>query len=101
MDERTMIDLYNMSPFTTLPIFFLGGLLLGYSYFTALHKTTTLIVEGGHPLLALGLALGRFTLLGLGFYIAVLAGAFVLIAAFVGVLCAKAVMLRHFKKGST
>lgn len=82
----------------SLPVCFLGGLLLGYAYFRALHATAQLIVSRGHPLLGLALTFGRLALLGSGFYLAVLAGALALLAALGGVLCAKALLLRQIRK---
>jgi hypothetical protein len=101
MDECAMIDLYNMFPFATLLLCFIGGLLLGYGYFSALRKTAKLIVDHGHPALGLGLTLGRLALLGAGFYIAVLASGLALLAALAGVLCAKALILRQLRRANT
>lgn len=95
MDERTMIDLTTLPPIVLLPICFLDGLLIGYGYFRALRETANLIVEGGKPLRAIVLTLARVSLLTTGFFIAVLAGGFALLAAFAGVLCAKWIMLRR------
>lgn len=98
MDERMMLDLF------TLPVAFLacfiGGLLLGYVYFSALRQTAMLIVNNGNLLLGLALTFGRLALLVAGFYVAVLGGAFALLAALGGVLCAKAVMLRPWLKAT-
>ena len=95
MDERTMIAFAAPALFLTLPLCFLGGLVLGYVYFHALRKTVDLIVGQDLPLLALVLTLGRLVLLCTGFYLAVLAGGVALLAAMAGVLCAKALMLRE------
>ena len=92
-----MIDLSALPLPVTLALCFLGGLLLGYAYFRALRKTTDLIVGGGSALLGLALTFGRLVLLGAGFYLAVLAGGFALLAALGGVLCAKALLLRQPK----
>lgn len=89
-----MIDLFNLQPIATLPIYFLGGLLLGLVYFSALRRTTRLIVQQGHPLLALGLSIGRLAILGVGLYLAVLAGGFALLVTLAGVICARALTLR-------
>jgi hypothetical protein len=101
MDERKMTSLHIVPLYLTLPLCFLGGLLIGLVYFQALRRTADLIVRGGNPLLGLALALGRLALLGAGLYVAVLFGALALLAALAGVLCAKAVMLRHTKEGCT
>ncbi|MEY8120464.1 MULTISPECIES: ATP synthase subunit I [unclassified Falsihalocynthiibacter] len=98
MDECTMIYLANLPLPLLLPASFLGGLVLGYAYFYALRVTADLIIGHGHPLLALLLTFGRLAGLGVGFYIAVRADGFALIAALAGVLCAKALMLRWARK---
>ena len=98
MDERKMIDLSALSLHTTLPACFLGGLFIGYGYFRALRETANLIVHEGSPLLGLALTLGRLSLLATAFYIAVLAGGLALLAAFAGVMCAKAVMLHRSRE---
>ncbi len=95
MDERAMTDLTILPLSITLPVGFLGGLLLGYGYFRALRETTNLIVRHGHPLLALALTFGRLAVLAAGFYVAVLAGGFALLAALAGLVCAKVLMLRR------
>lgn len=84
-----------------LPVCFLGGLVLGYVYFQALRETTSLIANQGSPLLGLALTLGRLGLLCAGLYLAVKAGGLALLAALAGVLIAKAVMLRHARRGET
>lgn len=98
MDERTMIDLSNMSLFILLPGCFLAGLFIGYGYFRALRETANMIVHDGKPLLGLALTLGRMSLLATGFFIAVLAGGPALLATFAGVLCAKALMLYKMRR---
>lgn len=100
MDERAMISLQTVPVFLSVPVCFIGGLALGFAYFHALRMTADLIVEGRRPLLGLALTLGRFGMLGLGFYGAVLAGGFALLAALAGVLCAKALMLGQTRGGS-
>lgn len=94
MDERAMIDLTTLPLFVLLPVCFLGGLLVGYGYFRALRETAKIIVNGGEPLRAIALTLGRVSLLATGFFMAVLLGGLALLAAFAGVLCAKWIMLR-------
>ncbi|WP_116131546.1 ATP synthase subunit I [Tropicimonas sp. IMCC34043] len=101
MDERTMIDLAALPLSVVLPVCLLGGLVLGYTYFRALRMTADLIVGQGRPLLGLALTLGRLTLLAAGFYLAVQAGAFALLAALAGVLGAKALMLRRVRRHDT
>ncbi|SNR63699.1 N-ATPase, AtpR subunit [Puniceibacterium sediminis] len=93
-----MMDLSALPLSVTLPACFLGGLAIGYVYFRALRHTAELIVSQGSPLLGLALTLGRLALLTAAFYVAVLAGGFALLAALAGVLCAKAVMLRHARR---
>ncbi len=100
MDERAMIGLQTVPLFLSIPACFVGGLVLGLAYFRAVRMTADLIVAGGRPLLGLALTLGRFGMLGLGFYGAVLAGGFALLAALAGVLCAKALMLGQIRGGS-
>ncbi|MEH6646738.1 N-ATPase subunit AtpR [Sulfitobacter sp.] len=93
-----MIDLTTLPLSVTLPTGFLGGLIIGYGYFRALRETTNLIVGEGAPLKALALTLGRLSLVGTGFFIAVLAGGAPLLAALAGLLCAKALMMRQMRK---
>jgi len=81
--------------FLSLPIWFVGGLVLGFAYFRALRKTADLVTVGGSPLLGLTLSLGRLAVLGAVFFIAVLSGGLSLLAALAGVLSAKALMLRQ------
>ncbi len=95
MDERTMIDLSAIPLFVLLPICFLGGLIIGYGYFRALRETANLLVNGGEPLRAIALTLGRISLLATGFFVAVLLGGLALLATLAGVLCAKAIILRR------
>ncbi|MDT8326767.1 MAG: ATP synthase subunit I [Roseovarius sp.] len=98
MDERAMMD-WPLIPFgLSLPLAFAGGVALGFAYFSALRMTATLIVRGGSPLLGLAMALGRLAVLGAGFYLAVQAGALALLAAFSGVMLAKALILRHTRR---
>ncbi len=96
-----MIDLHAIPLFLTLPVSFAGGLVLGLVYFRALRGTADLIVGGGPPLLGLVLTLGRLAVLGAGLYVAVLVGGLALLAALAGVLCAKGLMLRQTRSGST
>ena len=98
MDECTMIDLSTIPLFVLLPVCFLGGLFIGYGYFSALRETAHLIVNGGEPLKAIALTLGRISLLATGFFVAVLLGGLALLAAFAGVLCAKWIMLHRVRE---
>ncbi len=99
MDELTMIDLHAVPLSLSLPICFAVGLLLGLAYFSALRRTTELILGGGSPLLAAVLTLGRFAGLGAGFYLAVLAGGFALLTALGGVLLARRLILGKTEGG--
>ncbi len=72
-------------------------MLLGLAYFRALRWTTDLIVNGGSPVLALALSLGRLIMIAAGFYLAVLFGGLALLAALAGVLAVKTLMLRRNK----
>jgi F1F0 ATPase subunit 2 len=101
MDERAMIDLSTLPLPVTLPVCFLGGLVLGYIYFRAVRETANLIVTQGHPLLGLALTLGRMAVLCAGFYLAVQAGGLALLVALAGVLAAKALMLRQTRRAGT
>lgn len=92
-----MIELTTLPLHTTLPLSFIGGLMLGYVFFRTLRLTADLIVNQGHPLLALALTLCRFALITAGLYVAALAGGFALLAALAGVLCAKTLMLRQLR----
>ena len=93
-----MIDLTTLPLTLTVPVGFLGGFVIGHGYFRALRQTTELIVGEGAPLKALALTLGRLSLVITGFFIAVLAGGAVLLAALAGLLCAKALIMRHMRK---
>ena len=93
-----MIDLSTIPLFVLLPVCFLGGLFIGYGYFRALRETARLIVNGGEPLKAIALTLGRISLLATGFFVAVLLGGLALLAAFAGVLCAKWIMLHRVRE---
>jgi len=93
-----MIDLSTIPLFVLLPVCFLGGLFIGYGYFRALRETANLIVNGGEPLKAIALTLGRISLLATAFFIAVLLGGLALLAAFAGVLCAKWIMLHRVRE---
>ena len=95
VDERTMNMAESFPLALTLPLCFAGGLLLGFAYFRALHWTTALIINGGSPVLALSLSLGRLIMIGVGFYLAVLFGGLALLATLAGVLTVKTVMLRQ------
>lgn len=94
VDERTMIDLHTVPLIVVLPVCLAWGGVLGVAHLRGLRITADLLVRGERPLLALALTLGRFVLLGAGLYVAALAGALALLAAFAGVLCAKALVLR-------
>lgn len=101
MDERTMTDPSTVPLIVLLPIYFLGGLLVGYSYFHALRETANLIAGRGNPLRRIVLNLTRISLLAIGFFIAVLASGFALLAALVGVLCAKWMLIRRMQEIQT
>nr|WP_237399955.1 ATP synthase subunit I [Rhodovulum visakhapatnamense] len=98
MDERKMMDFSALSPTPLLPACFVGGLVIGYGYFSALRATTDLILRDGKPLIALALTIGRMSLLASALFIAVLIGGAALLAAFAGVLCAKALMLYRLRR---
>jgi hypothetical protein len=99
MDERTMTALDTWPLVLTLPLCFAGGVLLGLAWFRVLRWTTDLIVNGGSPVLALTLSLGRLVVIGAGFSLAVLFGGLALLAALAGVLTVRAVMLRRNQAG--
>jgi hypothetical protein len=63
MDEHAMIDLSPLPLPVTLPVFLLGGLVLGYAYFRAVRATADLVISQGNPLHAAALTLGRLALL--------------------------------------
>ena len=98
MDECKMTDLTTLPLLVTLPVSFLGGLLIGYGYFRALLETTNLIVGEGPPLKALALTLGRLALVTVGFFVAVLVGGPALLAALAGLICAKSLMMRRMQR---
>jgi hypothetical protein len=50
--------------------------------------------------MGMALTLGRFTLLGLGLYVAVLMGGFTLLAMLAGIVSAKSLMFRHIRQAS-
>lgn len=87
-------------PLATWFAFYLIGLVLGTFYFHSIRMTADLVVSSGHPLLALSLTLARVGLLGTGLYLAVLFGGLPLISALVGVLGARAFVLRLPKESS-
>ena len=93
-----MMYLSALPPVLLLPACFIGGLIIGHGYFRALRATTDLILHEGKPLMALALTLGRMSLLATALFIAVLAGGPALLAAFAGVLCAKALMLYRVRR---
>ncbi len=93
-----MINFPILHPAVLLPICFFGGLIIGFGFFRALRATTDLILRQGKPLLALALMLGRMSMLVTALYISVLAGGPALLAAFAGVLCAKALMLYRVRR---
>jgi hypothetical protein len=101
MDEYAMMILSDLPLVALIALGFLGGMGLGYIYFRSLRLTSDLIVGGRAPLMGVGLTLGRVGLLCAGFYLAVLAGGFVLVAALVGVLCAKAWLVAQSRGDST
>jgi hypothetical protein len=101
MDERAMTDFSTLPLIVLLPVCFLGGLFVGYGYFRALRETARLLVNGGEPLRAIALTLGRISLLATGFFVAVLAGGLALLAALAGVLCAKWILLRRMQEIQT
>lgn len=90
-----MIDLASVPLALSLPVSFAGGLIVGLGYFLALRATADLLVRGNRPLLGLALTFGRLACIVAAFYVAVLAGAFALLAALAGVLCAKAIVVRQ------
>jgi len=94
MDERKMSDFFTLPLIMLLPVYFLGGVFIGYGYFHALRETVNLIVDGGNPLGAIILTLARISLMTAGFLIAALAGGLTLMAALAGVLCTKWFLLR-------
>jgi hypothetical protein len=98
LDEREMMDFSALPPALLLAACFAGGLVIGYGYFRALRATTDLILREGKPLMALALTLGRMSLLATALFIAVLAGGPALLAAFAGVLCAKALMFYRLRR---
>lgn len=101
MDERTMIDVPDLPLPLALTACFLGGVLLGLAYFRALRVTADLIARGGSAVLATALTLGRLALLCAGFFIAARVGALALLAALLGVLVAKGLMVRRVRGQTT
>lgn len=93
-----MMDLSALPLPLILALSFAGGLLLGYAYFRSLRVAVELIVGQGRPLLAVALTCGRMAVLALGLYAAVQAGGSALLAAFGGILCAKALLLRQVRR---
>lgn len=81
-----------------VPASFAGGVLLGVVYFRAVRMTADLIVSGQKPLIALGLTLGRFALLGAGFFLAVQAGWVAVLAVLAGVLAGRRLVLRPIRE---
>lgn len=93
-----MMDLAALPPAVLLPACFVGGVVIGHGYFRALRATTDMILKEGKPLMALTLTLGRMSMLATALFIAVLAGGLALLAAFAGVLCAKALTLYRVQR---
>lgn len=86
----------------TIALCFLGGLAVGYAYFSALQKTVDLFVSttNGHPIMGMVLTLGRFTFMALALYLAVLMGGFTLLAMLAGIVSAKSLMFRKIRHAS-
>lgn len=89
-----MIELSALPHYVSIPLGFIIGLLLGYGYFCALRKTTIMIVTTGYPLMALALTFSRLAMLVAVLYATALIGGPALVAALMGVIFAKAWMLR-------
>ncbi|MDP4034365.1 MAG: ATP synthase subunit I [Pseudorhodobacter sp.] len=95
MDERAMMHSDAWPMFVTLPVSFAGGIILGFLYFQAVRATADLIVNGGPPALSIALTLGRLCLLGVGFTLALQAGALALLATLAGVLAGRGLTTRR------
>lgn len=89
-----MIELSTLAHYLSVLLGFLTGLLLGFGYFCALRKTTILIVTTGHPMMTLALTFGRLVMLVAVLYATALIGGPALVTALIGVIFAKAWMLR-------
>lgn len=98
MINALFLPLLSLPLLLTIPLCFLGGLVLGYGYFYALQKTVNLMVDvnHGHPLMGVALTLARFSLMALGLYVAVQMGGFTLLATLAGIVAAKSLMFRRY-----
>ncbi|WP_085877723.1 N-ATPase subunit AtpR [Roseisalinus antarcticus] len=96
-----MTELVTLADLLWLPLFLVGGVLLGLGYFAALQATAALIVGGGAPLVALGLTLARLAALGAGLLLAVQWGALALLATAAGVVLGRMAMLRQGRGGAS
>lgn len=95
MDEFKMTDPDTLRTLSTLMVCFIGGVLVGYTYFRALQITTDILLHSGQPLVAVALTLGRLALICAAFYFAVQAGGPALIATLTGVLGMKAILVHQ------
>ena len=94
MDEHAMTMLATLPWHIAVPLFFAGGFLLGFGYFSALRRTTALLLRQGSMLLVLALTLARMAAIAAGFFLAALVGWQALLAAFAGAMLGRALILR-------
>jgi hypothetical protein len=93
MDEHAMNTLSSLPWPVTVALFFAVGFLLGFGYFRSLRRTTDMLLGHGSMFLVLALTLGRMAAIATGFYLAALAGAPALLAAFAGAMFGRAMVL--------
>jgi hypothetical protein len=93
MDEHAMNMLATLPWQVAVPLFFAGGFLLGFGYFSALRRTTALLLRQGSMLLVLALTLARMAAITAGFFLAALVGWQALLAAFAGAMLGRALIV--------
>lgn len=90
-----MIDLHTLPLLVTMPVSFAGGIVLGLIYFHAIRISADMVVSGQRPALVIVAAILRFGLLAASFALALQAGGAALLAALVGVLIGRTLIIRH------
>jgi F1F0 ATPase subunit 2 len=101
MDEQHMSpppfsDLRDCTALIGFGAYLGGGMLLGLLYFYALWWNVRQIARRSSATLAISLAIGRFLLLGGLLFLASLEGAMPLLLVALGILAARAMVMRQF-----
>ena len=87
-----------LAPPVLAALAFVAGFGLGLVHFASLGRVSALFLAGGSPVRALALQFARLALLAGFLVLAARLGAAPLLAAALGVLIARAVVLRRFRK---